>query len=84
VVDEVTTLVCEEMTADGMYDMSKRDQLFTRSLYGSTLEGHETYFSEPMIPTIPTIKLMTLRLGLGTVLQSVAFVLRITPSEKWT
>ena len=66
-VDEVTTLVCEEMTADGMYDMSKRDQLATRSLYGSTLEGHETYFSEPMITTINQLtELMTLGLGLGT------------------
>jgi len=67
---------CEEMTADGMQDMSKRDQLFTRSFHGSTSEGHETYFLESMIPTVNQLGVDDSRAGsseLGTtacVLQS--------------
>ena len=46
------SLGCEKMTADGVHDMGKRGQLFTRSFRGGTSEDHETYLSEPMLPTV--------------------------------
>ena len=44
-----SSLGCEKLTADGMKDVSKQDQLYTGSFHGSTSEEHETYFSESMM-----------------------------------